>query len=500
MVRGLVVLIVSLLLPVAVASATDPISVTVVPAQATLTADEATTLLVVVANGGTRAIDHLRLMTRGSNAVGVPAATVRPASIAQLAPGAQQIAELTVEAAGNAGTTGGTLSVVASYRTGADGDPVPHAVVATVTLARPTVVTAADVAALELNAPARMRSGADAELLLSVTSRSPTALTVSGLSARGGGVTLDAADARGTTLAPGATGSFAVTAKVPDRVASGAAPLQVSVDLRRPDGTVVTATATRSVEFGVTGESALLTILGVPVFAFAPGLLILGMFSLLWQLRVARRGWSAAAPVDLARRETLIAGVALSLVLTLVTQRLTGVDLFGAYSFDDIAWLWVVSLLLGLCAYLVYVLARNRAYNATLPTTEDEPLRLLGKLQRQGLTIRCPTVGSGDQLRYVVSLPTADEPTWLASEIECRWQATSAVDESKRELERALDADASPQTVRALLETAQQKGAVSIQYVRRQRPTPSTEKLTIGSSSRLISSSVSSDDARGGDP
>jgi hypothetical protein len=175
--------------------------------------------------------------------------------------------------------------------------------------------------------------------------------------------------------------------------------------------------AAHEVEVGVFGESAILTLLGVPAFFLLPGLLLLATYKILLS-------WSdsSADPSILNIKEKpvefLVSSITVSLIAMLVypwlTGQITGVErnYLEAYGLNDVLYLWFASILAGILLFAIVYSVRwliaeieERRLAAQTFMPGDDPLTVLRRLQKRGLSLDLDAAWISYEARpYMVNL------------------------------------------------------------------------------------------------
>jgi hypothetical protein len=183
----------------------------------------------------------------------------------------------------------------------------------------------------------------------------------------------------------------------------------------------------REVTVGILGESAMLTLLGVPILLFLPGFLILRTYKLLWTLGFLKSKYDTCAfPLNETADFVLVA-ILISLVVLLASVGLRW-DYLGTYGLRDITWLYLVSVLgLGAGLYILWMAIRWWWVNLRFPSGEDTPLDVLKKLGRQGKSVDLDRfdVGTAQAHRYVFDLEppgSTRETAWVGPAIHVQFR------------------------------------------------------------------------------
>ena len=407
--------------PAAAPSAT----IHVVPSSAALGGDARTGLRVIVDNTSPRPLEHVVVRTLRGGAAGISLHLQRRRPI-EIAPGSSRTWKLLVKDTGGA-TVGQKIAVIARFKTLTDeGTRVSGVVHAKADLEPAAVPDPAKVGSLKLYAVlTTLRSGKKETVYLVLVNKSAATMHVERVDSKvpdfltvtGGDDPID--------VAPGDTALISLVVAAGERVRPGEHQLvfSVPVQLGRRKG-LITLTAAKTVDVAVAGESALLTVLGVPALFVVPGFLIFATMSLLWSSRLLRKKWDADAFfMDVKSAEFWVAAVTLSIPIVIVWPHVGGGDLLDQYGLDDVVAVWITSILLGTLAYVAYVLVRNHRREDVTPSTGDDPIRILEKIHKQGLTVireRREYLDSvGTTVLYAVQSLDDDRPaTWMSPAID----------------------------------------------------------------------------------
>ncbi len=156
---------------------------------------------------------------------------------------------------------------------------------------------------------------------------------------------------------------------------------------RRVSGSLVTS---HTFDVSILGESALLKILGVPVFLFLPGFLMALVFMILWKSVHPKSG-----QYDVMKPGFWVSAISLSILAGMFYPGVT--DFFGnernylyGYGLVDILYVWGGSLVAGLMAWILCVsailgVATIKSWyrrQLTEYSVNDKPLRMLRKMNR----------------------------------------------------------------------------------------------------------------------
>jgi len=130
----------------------------------------------------------------------------------------------------------------------------------------------------------------------------------------------------------------------------------------------------QDVDVGVLGESAILTVAGVPAFFLLPGTLLLLTIGLCWSLE--ERWWPAPDQDRFPFRSTepnfWLVSVIISLFIAIVPWLFRRRWYFSRYGLQDVGLLWFASILAGIGCYVIWWIYRNHRR-----LQEAERIRLL---------------------------------------------------------------------------------------------------------------------------
>ena len=141
---------------------------------------------------------------------------------------------------------------------------------------------------------------------------------------------------------------------------------------------------TNPVNLQVMGDSELTKLLGVPSFLFLPGYLMLIAFSLAWQFSpVQLQSPNLASFPEPSTPKFWVISLTLSGLMALTFRTFSGEWYFVRYGVNDLMLVWIVSVMVGLVGYWMFPLW----YWWTVPLEKDLPIRVLRKLERQGLKL-----------------------------------------------------------------------------------------------------------------
>ena len=163
----------------------------------------------------------------------------------------------------------------------------------------------------------------------------------------------------------------------------------------------IVSTATQKIKLGILGESAILTLLGVPSLLVLPGFLVTVTFISLWKLKPAKK-----IVFNVKEPEFWLIAISLSLIMILIYPPITALltkwqlitgprNYLAGYGVVDIVILWIVSILIGLVFYLLAFLVDNaiqRWKESMKFNGQESEIGLLNKLIYNKHSFICPIV------------------------------------------------------------------------------------------------------------
>jgi hypothetical protein len=224
----------------------------------------------------------------------------------------------------------------------------------------------------------------------------------------------------------------------------------------QPAGSTVLS---QTVDVGVLGESAILKALSVPSFLFLPGCLVmltLGFFS--------KYGWSWSKPAksnpipEATDPYFWLAGISISGIMALLYRWIWHRWYFASYGIEDIAQVWLYSVLLGLVLYLFFFGRPRLIEYLSTPTAQDDPIKVLERLKWQGrrnIVIERRTIGADPNKKTVCVISKVSEDgksVWVSAGINV--YVTKAKGDLQEEIRKALDASGSPGKLAEILRRA----------------------------------------------
>lgn len=241
---------------------------------------------------------------------------------------------------------------------------------------------------------------------------------------------------------------------------------------------------TYDVGLEVFGESELLGVLGtvglgVPSFLLLPGILMLITFSVLWRsqlLMAADTNQSLSKDgATLAKMpEFWVAAITLSGIMAIAYPRLFGGRFYlEGYSLEDVASIWMISVLVGLGGYLVVGLIvrgrqswSKRADASRTPGINDDVLETLRKLGRNNLKLALPqwsiTDGGSNGIAFDIGGDASADPVWVCPMIELEYLGVDQ--KAEQEIEKLLHDQTDPGELAEVLATAVEARHVRVRY------------------------------------
>jgi len=179
------------------------------------------------------------------------------------------------------------------------------------------------------------------------------------------------------TLAPYQTAIEEFQVRANERVKAGKYLLVFQIATQSSEGGVLfrrNVFISQAVDVGVLGQSAILTVAGIPAFFLIPGTLLLLTIGLCWSLE--ERWWPAPDQEEFSFRCTepnfWLVSVIISLLIAIVPWLFTKRWYFTRYGPQDVGLIWFASILAGIGCYVIWWFYRNHRSQQ-----EAERIRLL---------------------------------------------------------------------------------------------------------------------------
>ena len=259
--------------------------------------------------------------------------------------------------------------------------------------------------------------------------------------------------------------------------------LNFDVLLLAPEGgamTERTVVANHELIVGVLGESAISKAVGVGSFLLAPGWLFLMTAGLLFRLGWLRTKLAGEKLLmEVNSPEFWLVAVTISLLFAVAARILTGRWYFVRYGLEDIVWVWMISIGLGVCCYFGIGTVRLRQQNARTPAEEDSPVDVLKKLAAQKLPLVLPRVtlkGKGEQPGFLIETNGANlDPAWVSPAIVIDF--TKITDKHLREkVRKSMTPDGRPAELAHLLEHCPQAVAWAGEPIQKPQKEPLSDR------------------------
>lgn len=169
--------------------------------------------------------------------------------------------------------------------------------------------------------------------------------------------------------------------------------------------------ATHEVEAGILGETAILTVLGIPSFLMLPGFLMILALGMLWKYIRPKKEF----PIKIKTPQFWLCAITLSLITALVYPIITGWfglsrNLLEGYGLKDVMRIWFASIIFTVAAYFIisglintsalfihlYKKKKIQKYSISKNDTPIEVLKKIGK-QKLSVYLECVDVKIGEK-------------------------------------------------------------------------------------------------------
>lgn len=263
---------------------------------------------------------------------------------------------------------------------------------------------------------------------LIVTNKLATTLTVDQVDAKGPESVEFAGPKEAVMIGAQQSTALEVDVTAKERVRPGKHLLLFDLHLSWDDDREARVITTQQAQIGIAGESAILTLLGVPTFLLLPGFLIMLAIATWWRFGVLRPGGAPAqAPWEVTKPDFWALAITASIAIGFLYPRLGGVDyLHGAYGLIDVVVVWVASLLIGTVIWFAVMGTRRIRHELRTPTADDDPTTLIRRLGRQRLTLERPRFDFTSPANFAgyLAQPRRDgAEMWLAPPITVKVKA-----------------------------------------------------------------------------
>lgn len=387
---GVVACTVLLALPAHALAADSGLTIELLPNSVTTQTGRPSHVLLIVRNGGPDATGVTLNWLDPSPASVKPAAdSFKPIALPQ---GADHAWPLTIT------TPVGAPASKVLFRVDYVAGKQPHINTAALDVANAAPTTADEVASVEIKTTLesldRQHSGL---VYLLVTNKLPVPLTVANVTAAGPDFVEFTAPAKPVIIPARQQIPIKVVVAAKDRVRTGKYLLLFAAQLRWSDGDqfqTARVVTTQQTQVGVVGESAVLTLLGVPSFLLIPGFLIVLTIATLWKFR--KPVGAGDFPLEVGKPDFWVIAITISIAVAFIYPHAGGVDyLSGTYGLQDVVWIWVASLVIGSVVYGIYTGWRSLRQAWRVPTENDSQPTIVAKVARQRLELQLPRYAFG---------------------------------------------------------------------------------------------------------
>jgi hypothetical protein len=410
-------------------SAESRLTIDVVPQSVAPQPGRSTPVLVIVQNGGEAAKKVTLSWVNAAQARIAVADAQPPRTRVTLPEGAERAWQLMISAP--AAVAPGKIFFRVDYTVVG----TSHVATAALEVQSATPTKLEDIAAVEVKTTLESLDEQHAGVVyVLVTNKLATPITVVDIIASGP----DEVTFRGPTdpvmIGARQTSALEVDVEANDRVRPGKHLLLFNVHLKwgeAPDTQEAHVITTHQTQIGILGESAVLTLLGVPSFLFIPGFLILIAIVILWRFRVLRPATAQDFPFGAKDAEFWAIAITLSVAMGFIYPRVGGVDyLSGAYGLRDVVAIWLISLAIGLASYLFVMGAMRARHARRTPSDRDDETSVIRKLARQNLGLDCPRFERGQApatyTGFLVQERNGAQKVWLSPRILIKVKAETS--------------------------------------------------------------------------
>lgn len=402
--------------PSARAAEAGTLEVVIVPDKVSLEVDTSRKLLVIARNSGDEVRD-VKLSWLPAREISVtPTEETKQLSVARLPEGGDVAWQLDISA------RPATLAQKLFFRVDYTSGGVAKVGTASVEVENAAPEKVEDVVAVEVKTTLESLDRSNPGVVyLIVTNKLATALTVEEVEAIGPESVEFAGPGKAVTIGARQSTALEVEVKAKERVRPGKHLLLFDLHLNWDDRQARVIT-TQQAQIGIAGESAILTLMGVPTFLLLPGFLIMLAIATWWRFGVLSPGGAPAqTPWDVTKPDFWALAITASIAIGFLYPRLGGVDyLHGAYGLIDVVVVWVVSLLIGTLIWFVVMGTRRIRHARRTPTVDDKPTTLLRRLARQRLALERPRFDFSSPSNfsgYLVQPRRDGSDMWLAPSI-----------------------------------------------------------------------------------
>lgn len=366
--------------------------------------DEEPVFFLARLKAGSQELSGITLSAFSNDGIEAVPESPAAASVATLPANAEQVWKLKVTPAKRGAVPPGALSVNVSvaFKEGKEA-PLPRNLFQALSITAPGAVTLPALADIDFKGSLEALSyQRPKQLFVTVTNKYSLALEITDIKVSTPRFITATPAVTHLQIPYGQAGVVAVDVKVDEQIVPGKYPLVVVASLRTANGLLGTAVKSQDADIGVLGESDLLSKLGAPSMLFLPGVLFLLAWQLLWSI-----GKDAAQRQAYSLTPTTggfwVAAVAIAFIVARIypwtALAVTGKrrDYLVAYGFDDYGYLFALVIGSATALYLLWLLALwlKAQYAALItrlntPTGQDQPIDIIDKLGRLGLTEDLP--------------------------------------------------------------------------------------------------------------
>lgn len=206
----------------------------------------------------------------------------------------------------------------------------------------------------------------------------------------------------------------------------------------------------QQVTLGVFFESDLLKLLGIPSFLLLPGALILFTMQLLLAFNVfGAKNESKLPDLGVTTPGFWILAITLSAMFAPIYIWRTGHNYLIRYGMEDLIYVWIWSILVGLVLYLFIAGFARLIRHKRIPTAQDDQITTLERMARNKLGVVVPevrfTINNVAWKGFQIE-PLEDGMTmlWVAPQIRAEWGEEHEALEAMAEVNALLNAAQTP--------------------------------------------------------
>ena len=398
--------------------------------------DKSAAVFVAVRNPNDFDLQSVRLSWLVNNRLKVGASA--PLKLQVLAPRAEYVWELAVEPSQPGGKIAETLYLRLDYAVSIDSKVVPDVVFHTIQIKSRDIESVDKLVDVQvkttLTSLETTRSG---DVYLLISSKSACPIFVDNVEVIGKPafveITLPSNPPEVTPpskppkfnqikLQPYETAVQVLNVQANERVEPGKYLLVFKVSLGIPEGTARRTSdivVSQDVTLGVLGESAILTALGLPCFFLLPGCLAIFAAGLCWRAGLLQPQTNPGEfPLKYNQPDFWLVSITISLVMALIYWVAEQRWYFVRYGLTDIATVWLISIMLGIVAYVIWRMAVKWWDARRTFTQNDKAITVLHKMHRLkiGLVLKRVTLKTDPSEPRLV-LQQNDSRLWICPRI-----------------------------------------------------------------------------------